>query len=598
MKSAEYWAKRFNILEQSQHDRGAAAFSEIDRKYRAAQRSIEGKIAAWYQRFADNNQITLQEAKQWLTDKELEEFKWDVHEYIRYGQDNAINGMWTKELENASARFHISRLEALKIQCQQDIESVFGGQVDALDQAMRDVYRTGYYHTAFEIQKGVGVGWDFSTLDTKTISKVINKPWAVDGVNFSDRIWADKQKLVSELDNTLTQNIILGQDPQKAIDTISKRLNVSKMSAGRLVMTEEAYFSSEAQKDCFAELDVEQYEIVATLDSITSEICREMDGKVFKMSEWEVGVTAPPFHPWCRTTTVPHFDDEFDVGERAARGADGKTYHVPANMKYKDWEKAFVDGDKSGIQAVQNVQPTQQVQKQQAPKVKTVDDCQTADEVQDMMKKQGWFYKTTLSNGNPFDGNDYVNLTGLDTNCAKSIYKTHEALFNKYPNLSGKLNSITNAKLGGMTYAQCSYGFGHGGVTVNSQYFSDEAKLIRSFKSDCDHGFHPAGVDYDSIVMHELGHAVDDYLTYTLQAAGFNGWKPKEVSAMLRPKVMKAAGFKVSDTYQQVSGYATKNACEWFAECFCEWMCSKDPRPVAKEFGKQLEELMKGCGIL
>lgn len=125
-------------------------------------------------------------------------------------------------------------------------------------------------------------------------------------------------------------------------------------SAGRLVMTEEAFFSSAAQKDCFDELDVEQFEIVATLDSHTSDICRGMDGKHFPMSEWKVGVTAPPFHVHCRSTTVPYFDDEFDaVGERAARDEEtGKTYFVPGNMTYKEWEKAFVNGDKSGLQAV------------------------------------------------------------------------------------------------------------------------------------------------------------------------------------------------------------------------------------------------------
>lgn len=115
-------------------------------------------------------------------------------------------------------------------------------------------------------------------------------------------------------------------------------------------MTEEAFFSSAAQKDCFTELDVEKYEIVATLDSHTSDICQDMDGKVFPMSQWEVGVTAPPFHVWCRTTTAPAFEDEFDsIGERAARGEDGKTYYVPADMTYKEWEKAFVKGDKAGM---------------------------------------------------------------------------------------------------------------------------------------------------------------------------------------------------------------------------------------------------------
>lgn len=343
MNNGEYWQKRFELLEQAAHQQGVQCYADIEKQYRQAQKQLEGQIAAWYQRFASNNRVTLAEAKRMLNAKELAELKWDVNQYIQYGQENAINGTWVKQLENASARFHISRLEALKLQTQQSIEVMFGNQLDSIDSTMRNVYKSGYYHTAYEIQKGVGVGWDFSALDDKQISKVINKPWAVDGKNFSERIWGNRQKLVNELNNTLTQNIILGKDPQKAIDEIARKMNTSKTNAGRLVMTEEAFFSSAAQKDCFTELDVEQFEIVATLDSHTSDICRGMDGKHFPMSEWKVGVTAPPFHVHCRSTTVPYFDDEFDaVGERAARGADGKTYYVPADMTYEQWSKKFV----------------------------------------------------------------------------------------------------------------------------------------------------------------------------------------------------------------------------------------------------------------
>lgn len=343
MNNGEYWQKRFELLEQAAHQQGVQCYADIEKQYRQAQKQLEGQIAAWYQRFASNNGVTLAEAKRMLNAKELDELKWDVNQYIQYGQENAINGTWVKQLENASARFHISRLEALKLQTQQSIEVMFGNQLDSIDSTMRNVYKSGYYHTAYEIQKGVGVGWDFSALDDKQISKVINKPWAVDGKNFSERIWGNRQKLVNELNNTLTQNIILGKDPQKAIDEIARKMNTSKTNAGRLVMTEEAFFSSAAQKDCFDELDVEQFEIVATLDSHTSDICRGMDGKHFPMSEWKVGVTAPPFHVHCRSTTVPYFDNEFDaVGERAARGADGKTYYVPADMTYEQWSKKFV----------------------------------------------------------------------------------------------------------------------------------------------------------------------------------------------------------------------------------------------------------------
>lgn len=342
-RDSAYWKKRFEELERAQHGQGRVCYEDIEKMYRRAQNELEKEISKWYGRFARNNMVSMTDARKMLTGRELEELRWDVSEYIAHGEENAVSGAWIKQLENASARYHVSRLEALKLQTQQQLEVLFGNQLDRIDTAMKNIYTSGYYKTAFELQKGVGVGWNFATLDEKTISKVINKPWAVDGRNFSERIWKSKEKLINEMHKTLTQNIILGQDPQKAINTIAERMKVSKVNAGRLVMTEEAFFSSAAQKECFAELDVEEFEVVATLDSHTSQLCRDMDGKHFPISQYEIGVTAPPFHVNCRSTTCPYFNDEFsNLGERAARGADGKTYFVPANMTYREWEKQFV----------------------------------------------------------------------------------------------------------------------------------------------------------------------------------------------------------------------------------------------------------------
>ena len=352
MKTSEYWKERFVQLEQAQNQLGAAAYAEIEKHYRQAQRELDGQIRVWYQRLADNNEISLAEARRWLTADELAEFKWDVQEYIKRGTENAIDGQWTKQLENASAKFHISRLEALKIRTRQSMEQLFAKQQGIVGNTLGEVYRSGYYHTAFELQKGFAIGWDIAGIDQPQLEKVLAKPWAVDGRNFSERIWGNKDKLIAEVHTELTRSIMLGQDPQQAIDAIARKMNTSKTNAGRLVMTEEAYFSSLAQRDCFHDLGVEQFEIVATLDSHTSEICQEADGQVRPMSEFEPSVTAPPFHVNCRSTTVPYFDDDFgSIGERVARGEDGKTYYVPADMKYKDWRTAFVDsGDKAGLQ--------------------------------------------------------------------------------------------------------------------------------------------------------------------------------------------------------------------------------------------------------
>lgn len=462
MKNSEYWKLRFEQLEQAQNGQGAAAFAEIEKQYKEAQKQIEGQIARWYQRFADNNGITLAQARQYLKGAALKEFQWDVQDYIKYGQDNALMGGWMKELENASAKYHISKLEALKIQTQQSLEVMFSKQMATVTGAMGDIFESGYYHTAYELQKGFNIGWDIAGLDQSQIEKVLSKPWAVDGKNFSERIWTNKEKLISELHGELTQNIMLGADPQKAIDSLAKKMNTSKQNAGRLIMTEEAYFSSAAQRDCFNELDVEQYEIVATLDSHTSDICRSLDGKHFPMKDFQAGVTAPPFHVYCRSTTVPYFDEDFgDIGERAARDEEmGKTYYIPDDMNYEDWKQTFVDGgDKSGFDVVDDgsalhyshhkePEPTPPPKKEYLTKKKLQAKIADADvqledlNMQFMAVSGGWSYDEAIK--------DFGSLEGLadgeDLTKLKDLHSQMEAIKAQKAEWQEKLNEKLKAE--------------------------------------------------------------------------------------------------------------------------------------------------------
>jgi len=666
MKSSEYWQKRFELLEQAAHQQGVQCYADIEKQYRQAQKTLEGQIAAWYQRFASNNGITLAEAKRMLNAKELAELKWDVNQYIQYGQENAINGTWVKQLENASARFHISRLEALKLQTQQSIEVMFGNQLDSIDSTMRNVYKSGYYHTAYEIQKGVGVGWDFSALDDKQISKVINKPWAVDGKNFSERIWGNRQKLVNELNNTLTQNIILGKDPQKAIDEIARKMNTSKTNAGRLVMTEEAFFSSAAQKDCFTELDVEQFEIVATLDSNTSDICRGMDGKHFPMSEWKVDVTAPPFHVHCRSTTVPYFDDEFDaVGERAARDEEtGKTYFVPGNMTYKEWEKSFVNGDKSDLKAVNtddsaiaeytasrkeydtqvqrlaeleketdnaldaymDVMDTPQAAEYEAVFNKKFDETESMKQVVKDLKaalsgKEAKAVRQVEKNLAVKSGMsiDSVEMTGLEYDTANMVYGSYKTVLNKYPELKGQLVAFKYDGVKGDAYAGC---IAMTGEVKAHGLFAKYDRLVKTYANDVAAGFHPIGTDHNSIIVHELGHALDGYMTkkgllggvmnpYGIIRSSVDvqkqvleqlGWNSKYLKNL--KESLKAQGFthpqivdKINEQRKefitrQVSEYAADNEKEFFAECFAEYVMSDKPRKAAQIFGTIIDDAL------
>lgn len=349
MRNAEYWRGRFSILEENAHKQSDQYLRNLEDMFMDAQRTVQADIERWYGRFATNNGISLTEARKLLTTGQLEEFHWTVEQYIKVGQQNNLSAEWLKKLENASAKFHVSRLEAIQLQIQQQIELLYGNQLDGVDSLLKQIVSDGYTHGAFTIQKGLGLGWDITALNRKKLETLLSKPWTTDGRTFSDRIWLKKRELVGTVHKELVQGLLRGDSPQKITDAIQKKFKVSRYQAARLVNTETSYFNALAAKETYKELGVKNVEILETLDSITCAFCASMDRKVVPMSEFQPGVTVPPFHPHCRGTTVPAIDEKY-MGERAARDQDGKVYYVPGNMSYSEWKKTFVDnGSKDGL---------------------------------------------------------------------------------------------------------------------------------------------------------------------------------------------------------------------------------------------------------
>lgn len=354
MSKNNYWQDRFIEEEERLNKIAGDEFRRQQLEYERAISRLNKDIEVWYNRIAKNNDVSLAEAKKMLNDKELKEFKWTLDEYIKYGEENGIKKDWSIQLENASARVHIERLEAMKLQVRGEIEKLYNGRESRFESYLKNLYKDQYNRTAFQIAKGTGVGTNIYNLNDKLVNTVIKKPWAPDGKNFSDRIWEDKDKLINTLHTEMTQAFIRGDSLEKLADKIAEKMKVSKANASRLVYTESAAYSSRARLKSYQDLGIEKYEIVATLDNRTSDICQDMDGKVFDLKDYEVGVTANPFHVRCRTTTAPYFDDA--EGERAARNeTTGETEYVPADMKYSEWKEKYISKnpfektEKSGI---------------------------------------------------------------------------------------------------------------------------------------------------------------------------------------------------------------------------------------------------------
>lgn len=343
MKSAEYWRERFKILEETANNRTNQSVDDLMKVFQETERSVLSDIESWYARFANNNQISVAEARKFLTTGQMEKFRWTVDKYIKVGQQQGLTDEWMRKLENASARFHVSRLEAIQLQIQQQMELLYGNQLDSIDNLLSKIISNGYTQGMFEVQKGIGIGWNFTALDQKKIDLLLSKPWTSDGRTFRDRCWMHKTDLLSGIQSDMLQGMLRGDGLQKTSARIAKRFGVSKSKAANLVHTESTYFNGIANKQLYKEIDVESVEIIETLDGSTCEICGSLDGKIVPMSEYQPGVTVPPFHPRCRGTTAPAIDPDI-IGERIARDEDGNTYYVPSNMTHEQWAKIFAAG--------------------------------------------------------------------------------------------------------------------------------------------------------------------------------------------------------------------------------------------------------------
>ena len=339
MKNSEYWRGRFSLLEHSTYKTAQTTLKEIEALYRQALYRTQKDIASWCTRIADDNGLFLTEARRLLGTKELEEFRWDVEQYIETAQKAGLDETWQKQLHNVSAKVHISRLEAVETQIRQQIEELYAGQEAQLTNAVRRAAENAYTGTLREAARGLDLNFQTVSFDKEQLDALTSKAWTTDDRTFRDRCWTNKTALVQTVHKGMTQSLLRGDSPAKLTDAIAKQFDVDRYKAGRLVYTETAYYSALAEKQGYKDLGVEKVEIIGTLDGSTCSICGQLDGREIPLAQYEPGVTVPPFHPRCRCTTAPVVPEDFADGLRIARGEDGEQYYVPEGTKWKEWSE-------------------------------------------------------------------------------------------------------------------------------------------------------------------------------------------------------------------------------------------------------------------
>jgi SPP1 gp7 family putative phage head morphogenesis protein len=346
-RTVEYWEKRFEQILIDNEKLAVGYEKKMAKIYEQVKLDTARELESFYQRYSTETGLDLLEVRKRLNPKQLKNFKTQqqiyltkVKELIEQGADL---GSYEAVLSKLSGRAQVSRLQEIQNNLNTQIMILNGQQQIALNGVLTQAYLQGYLKSTFALQQGLGFGTSFTVPPNDDVAKILKTPW--NGNNYSSSIWKNKQKLTNWLGTDLPRHFAAGSSVQEMSKDLSGKLGSSYNDAVRLVRTEVNYISNQSSMDAYEDGGVvEKYQICATLDNRTSEICRDMDGEIFKVKERQVSVNMPPFHVRCRTTTIPYFDDDDYEGlTRIARGEDGKSYFVPADMTYREWEKQYVN---------------------------------------------------------------------------------------------------------------------------------------------------------------------------------------------------------------------------------------------------------------
>lgn len=306
-KNRDYWEER-------QVKREAKAFTtiqDIEKEYKIAlekaKQNINKELSKIGTTYMKDNNLSYHDALKLLKGDEYKVWKKDLHDYLKeYNKLLKTAPLEAKklylEIETLSARSRLSHLDSLKAQVDMEMVKLIFGVEDSAKNALTSIYRDTYT----EVTKDLGIN---VIVSRDKIKAVLDRPWS--GANFSQRIWANTDKLAQTVNQEIVNGMIQGINLKTMTKRVSERFETAKKNdVERLLRTEVNYVLNQATLDGYKEAGIEKYEFSATLDSRTSQICSELHGEVFEIKKIAVGLNYPPMHPRCRSTTIPVIDYE------------------------------------------------------------------------------------------------------------------------------------------------------------------------------------------------------------------------------------------------------------------------------------------------
>ncbi|EGQ3700671.1 TPA: phage head morphogenesis protein [Staphylococcus pseudintermedius] len=337
---SDYWLERAKMFIQSETLEDAAKVAEIERIVAMMIADIYKNLLAYYGKLATAEGIDWREAKKIVDAFDVEMFQMQAKAYV---ENKDFSEKASQELKRFNTTMYVNREQLLKHELGLIVTKAYAEQEKVVNHHLQDSVTRTLKH-----QAGI-LGADVYVKPTD-IEAIVYSNFGK--LNWSERLWNNQDELRKDVERMASHVMLRGRHPYEFVPEIRKKQQQTVANTKRLLITEAARVQTEAQKMHYLETigDDAEYEFVAKRDEKTSKICRHYDKKVFKVKDMVPGVNAPPMHPHCRSTTVPHVGDWRDKFFKDRQGKYSVEYDKVLQKSAKDEMTDAIDSGKIKVE--------------------------------------------------------------------------------------------------------------------------------------------------------------------------------------------------------------------------------------------------------
>lgn len=296
-KHDDYWRVRAEDIMRYVDSTDINIFEELQKIYIEHSAEVQRDLFAFVTKYADDNKISYSDALQRLRGVDLSDYQANAKKYREQAEKDPE---LLKRLNEQYASSKVTRFDALNLEMTYKIGVMQGIIEKSFENYLKSTAKYAYRKI---------MGGNSGALNEPALKELVSTPF--NGYNYSEQVWGNTDALAKDLREVLKRGFIRGASAREMASELAKKYNVARARAQTLIRTDGTAIVNRSAIKRYDESGLKYYRISVHLDDRTTETCRTIakKNKLYKIDEFETGVTAPPFHYNCRSAVIPDEDE-------------------------------------------------------------------------------------------------------------------------------------------------------------------------------------------------------------------------------------------------------------------------------------------------